>query len=101
MSTLSPITATTTVVQSQDLITNPLGDETVMMSLEKGNYYSVDHIGTHIWQRIKEPITVSALCQSLTDVFDVSLDQCQADVLNFLNQMYEEGVVRIVTANDG
>lgn len=92
------LTLNSKIIRSEDFITSTVENDLVMMSLEKGAYYSLDTIGSHIWERIAQPITVAALCQNLTDEFDVETEQCQADVLAFLNELLTEGMVHVVSA---
>lgn len=93
---MEPITLNSRVVRSEDFITSTVDNDLVMMSLEKGTYYGLDTIGSHIWEHIAEPIAVHTLCQKLTDQFEVDATQCQADVLAFLNELLKEKMVYVV-----
>ena len=44
------LTLSSTVSQSLNQISAQLGDETVMMNIEKGNYYGLDSVGRKIWE---------------------------------------------------
>lgn len=93
---MKAVTLHSQVVRSDDFITSTIESDLVMMSLEKGAYYSLDTIGSHIWENIAEPITVDTLCQKLTDQFEVDAGQCQTDVLDFLNDLLKENMVHVV-----
>jgi hypothetical protein len=93
----TPISLETTVTQSPNLVTSKIGEEVVMMFLEKSAYYSLDEIGSYIWQSIQTPVQVSQLCHQLSERFEVKSEQCRADVLPFLNQIYQEGIIEIVS----
>ena len=45
---MAAISLDTIVKRSDDFITSTIDDELVMMSLEKGIYYGLDAIGSHI-----------------------------------------------------
>ncbi len=94
MATLTP---NSLVVRSDDFITSAVDDDLVMMSLEKGIYYGLDAIGSQIWEHIADPISINALCQKLTDRYEVDSAQCQEDVIAFLNEMLNENMIHVVT----
>lgn len=93
---MEAVTLHSQVVRSEDFITSTIDNDLVMMSLEKGAYYSLDTIGSHIWENIAEPITVDTLCQKLMGHFEVDAGQCQTDVLDFLNDLLKEDMVHVV-----
>jgi hypothetical protein len=86
----------TTITQAQDLLSNNLDDEIVMMNIEKGAYYGLDAIASHIWTLIETPISVSDLCDALLPSFDVDLETCRQDVLAFLHRMHKLGTIVLV-----
>lgn len=93
---MATITPDSCVVRSAEFITSTVENDLVMMSLEKGTYYGLDAIGSQIWENIAEPITIPALCQKLTDQFEVDANQCREDVLTFLNELVKEDMVHVV-----
>lgn len=98
---MEPITLNSRVVRSEDFITSTVDNDLVMMSLEKGTYYGLDAIGSHVWEHIAEPITIEDLCQKLTDQFEVEATQCQTDVLAFLNELQKEKMIHVVVEKPG
>lgn len=83
------------VVQTDDIQTATVGAELVMMSIESNGYFGLDAIGRRIWELIAAPRRVGDICAQLTTEFDVAPDQCEADVLHFLNELVGYGVVRV------
>ncbi|WP_420644421.1 lasso peptide biosynthesis PqqD family chaperone [Candidatus Leptofilum sp.] len=92
---------TSKIIRSDEFITSTVENEVVMMSLEKGNYYGLDSIGSFIWENISEPTNVETLCQKLAEAFDVGLAQCQTDVLAFLTELLQEDMIRIIDEQSG
>lgn len=86
------------VVSSEDLVATDLDGEIVMMSIENGQYYGLDDIGSRIWTLLEKPHRVSDLCDILMQEFEVELEQCQQDVLAFLNELAEDSLVKCVEA---
>jgi hypothetical protein len=90
------ITLETRVVRSNEPVSAATGDALVMFSVEKGSYYGLNDIATAIWQRIKSPIAVAALCANLQEAFDVTPERCETEVLSFLRKLEAKGLVQAV-----
>ncbi len=83
------------VVQATDVVAAEMDGETVMMRIKSGMYYGLDDVGSRIWELITEPRQVSQVIDSLIEEYDVERTQCQVSTLDFLNQLFEEGLIRI------
>ena len=101
MSGKNPIGPDTVVAQIEELVSSNLDGETVMMSVENGKYYGMDAIGSRVWALIKQPRSVSELCDILLREFNVARERCEKDVLIFLNKLAEDNLIRIVHASSG
>lgn len=88
------LTASSIVSRNGELLTSEIDGETVMMSVENGEYYGMDAIGSRIWGLIEEPRQVSDLVRLLLEEFDTDEETCLADALDFLSQLAEYGVVK-------
>ena len=89
------ITLNSLVVRSKEPMSAVAGDALVMFSVEKGSYYGLNDIAAAIWQRIEAPVAVADLCAGLQQDFDVSREQCEAEVLAFLRKIEGKGLVRV------
>jgi len=96
---MATIVRNTTIVRSNDFLASTVDNELVMISLERGNYYALDDIGTRIWDLLAKPITVADLCAEIQPQFSVDMEQCITDVLAFLADLHEEGMVQVVDAD--
>lgn len=89
------ITINTTVGRTDGFIAADMDGEKVMLNIEKGNYYGLDNIGSHIWELIEKPQAVYAIVAILLKEYDVQEEQCQGDVLSFLEKTYQEGLITL------
>lgn len=85
----------TVVVRSVEPVDAEVDGAVVMMSLRRGNYYGLDGVGSRIWQLLAEPIDVGSLCDALRREFNVEADECERDVVDFLETLEREGLVEI------
>ena len=96
MSTEHAIEMPTVITQTGPVVSADVDDgEKVMMSVEQGMYYGVDAVGSRIWELIEHPVSVSQLCDTLQEEFDVSCVICQQDVLNFLRELQKDALIEI------
>ena len=79
--------------RNPDLIWTDVDGETVMLSIERGEYFGLGGIGGHIWQLLAEPVTVDEICQSVVAEFDVDADTCRADVSALLMELLDNEAV--------
>ena len=82
-----------TVVRTTDLLSTTIDGQVVVTSIEKGNYIGLEGAGNRIWSLIEKPIRISSLCDTLQDEFDVSPEQCEEDVVTFMEKLRENGLV--------
>ena len=66
------------------------GDRTVVLDLGRGEYYSLDGIGTRVWTLVGDRIDVPAIVARLGDEFDAPIDRITADVEGLLQQLAGE-----------
>ncbi|MEI8355126.1 MAG: lasso peptide biosynthesis PqqD family chaperone [Deltaproteobacteria bacterium] len=83
------------VHQIEDIVASDIDDEKVMMSVEKGQYYSLDPIGSRVWELIEGPVKVSDLIDALLTKYDVDRETCEQDVLAFLEELREDGILQV------
>lgn len=88
----------TRVQQSPNPIaTSPVDEDLMMFSQERNRYFALKGPARAIWERIAQPVVVEQLCEELTaDFVDVDIDECQRDVIAFLIELQDEGLIRII-----
>ncbi|TKH00654.1 lasso peptide biosynthesis PqqD family chaperone [Peribacillus simplex] len=84
------------IVQEQGNIVSDMDGEKVMLSIEKGKYYNLGELGGSIWDLMNEPITFDQLVNELLTQYDVDKEVCVVQVTDFLTQLNDEGLMKIV-----
>ncbi|MBI4815128.1 MAG: lasso peptide biosynthesis PqqD family chaperone [Deltaproteobacteria bacterium] len=92
---MGDIDLSTTVKQGVNSVTADLGGELALLSIEKGHYYSLDPVGSQIWTLIAEPRTIKDVCDRLVARYAVSREDCERDVLAFLEDLTRERLAEI------
>jgi hypothetical protein len=74
-----------------------LDGEYVFMDTERGEYQLLKGTALYIWELLEKPKTLDELCSEITGEFDISKEQCLEDVIPFIGEMEEIGLIKIHT----
>jgi hypothetical protein len=89
------LSLTSLVKSANDLISAPVNNEVVILSVERGTYYGLDEIGTEIWQRLESPMRIDMLCEELAAKYAADRQTIERDVLALLESLFAEGLVTV------
>ncbi len=87
------IEQTSILYRNPDLLMNTVNGETVMMSIERGNYYGMNATGNLIWNFLENETSVKELTNHLQTTFLLNEDTLQKEVYPFLEKLIEERIV--------
>lgn len=82
-------------VRSPDITFQAMPPETVLLNLETGYYYSTNKLGGDVWARCDGNTTVDAIIRALHPRYDVALEELERDVIAFVGQLTEEGLLLV------
>jgi hypothetical protein len=83
----------TPIRRNAEIVAADMGDEVVMVSLKRNNYYGLDEIGGRVWALLEQPSTMRAVCEQLRREYDVDEETCARDVGALLAHMVREGLL--------
>jgi hypothetical protein len=81
------------IQRARDMPAARLGDNLLMMSLERGQYFSLNAVGTRIWELLEKPTTDAALLNRLIAEYDVPEEVCAEQLAVFLTRLQERGLL--------
>lgn len=77
----------------EDMLGAAVGDELLMMSIEKGSYFSLNSVAARIWELLEQPCTLDELVDSLMQEYDVPAATCREETVRFLAALRERGML--------
>lgn len=83
------------IIRREDISTTIIDGELGMMSEEKGKYYTLDFIGTRVWELIEQPLTVDELVAILIKEYEVDRSTCEVDLLELLDKLMKEALIKL------
>lgn len=66
-----------------------LAGEKVMVDFDSGKYFLIKGVGNDIWDMIQTETTPGEIIEKLLAEYDVTVEECEQSVLNFLEKMKE------------
>ena len=85
----------TTVVAATEPVSTDVDGEEVILHPGTGQYHGLNGVGTAIWSRIDEPITVQELAARIAEAYDEPTERVRPDVEAFLRDLLAEDLVRV------
>ncbi|WP_044957111.1 PqqD family protein [Butyrivibrio sp. LC3010] len=77
------------VVLKKKLNVTDLSGEKVMIDFESGKYFMIKGSGNDIWDMIQDEITVDEIIKKLLSEYEVSEEECEKSVDEFLGKLKE------------
>ena len=72
------------IVQNKEIDASDIDGDKVMMNLEKGMYFSLNSVGSRIWDIIENPTTADEIIKILLNEYDIAEEKCREAVVSFL-----------------
>lgn len=87
------LTMATAVVASKQQISCAVGDEAVLLSADKGEYFGLNPVAASVWREISVPCTLETVRDALLAEYrGVSPDECERAVLAVVAEMLVLGI---------
>ncbi|MEE4316381.1 MAG: PqqD family protein [Erythrobacter sp.] len=74
-------------------IESRLGDETVILHLERGTYFGLDVVGTIVWERLQAGDTPEDIAAHVRASFDEVPESVENDITTFLEALLENQLI--------
>jgi len=67
-------------------------DETVILDLDSGEYFTLDEIGTRMLQLFRSESDAHKVATKITEEYAVDFEQAHADLITLLDKMASHGL---------
>jgi hypothetical protein len=91
-----PLSSTFSV--SQEVLSQEVSGETVLLDLQNESYFGLDAVGTRIWQLLQENNRLQQVFDIMLEEYDVDEKQLDKDLNELLGKLLDEGLIAIVPA---
>ena len=87
-----------TIMVNENLMVADLEGEMVLLDTQSGIYFGLNAVGSRIWELASEPQFIKDIVSTLVSEYDVSEEQLEDDVLNFVNSLFQRSLVHVIAA---
>ena len=85
-------------VAQSDVVDCDIGGDRALLHLDTNIYFTMNATASLLWLALSEPRSLDDLVKVVTDSFDVTAEQCRADVEALVQQMRDAQVIRTTTS---
>ena len=79
--------------QNEDGHSTVLDGESVLLNLSTGRYYTLNTVGSVVWEQCTGTRSLAQILSAISDRFDVTSQQAQSDLLDLVIQLCQEGLL--------
>ena len=76
------------------LATTLSNQEMEFLHLQSNDYYSLNETGAHIWQGLRQELTLAEISRRLVATYSITLAEAEAAVLALLHDLHAENLVQ-------
>jgi hypothetical protein len=81
------------IPNAEEVASEVLDGEAVLINLSNGMYYSIDGVGGRIWELIERGVCLDNVVQDVVARYEVDEQTVGADLQTFLNELIAENLV--------
>jgi hypothetical protein len=75
------------------VIHKTVGDEIVLLDLDRGVYYGLDQVGARVWELVEADHTLPDIIDILLEEYEVTRAELERDVTTLLEQLTARGLI--------
>ncbi|MDP3673043.1 MAG: PqqD family protein [Telluria sp.] len=79
----------------EHVLARQVADETVILDLDNGHYYGLDHVGVRMWELLGSRMTLGEVCETLAREYDVSPEKLEQDLFALVQSLADAKLVTI------
>jgi hypothetical protein len=77
------------------VVSRVVGAEAVVVHFDNSQFYSLDLVGTFIWERCDGQHSIAEIAQQIVNEYEVSPEQAAKDCLEFIEDLHKQGLLEI------
>ncbi len=81
--------------QKEDVHSTVLDGESVLLNLSTGRYYTLNAVGSVVWDLSTGDRSLAHVVSTICGKFDVTVQQAQDDLLDLVVELAQEGLIHI------
>jgi hypothetical protein len=79
---------------AEGVIHKNVGDEVILLDLDRGVYYGLDSVGARIWDLLQAGHAAGEVVETLLSEYEVTRAEAEQDVAALIEQLAGKGLLR-------
>jgi hypothetical protein len=92
----SAIAESSTIVVREDVVSCALASGFALLDLNSNTYFTLNEIGSRVWELIAQPRQVGEVRDILLARYDVDPLRCLVDLISLFERLADAGLVRVL-----
>ena len=80
---------------TEGIIFKAVGEEMVLLDLQRGVYYGLDAVGARVWELLSQEVPPADIAERIAGEYDVERATVERDIAALLEQLLEKGLIRL------
>jgi hypothetical protein len=93
-----PISLETLISIPEAVYTQEIGEETLLLDTQGGRYFSLDPVGSRMWQLLRQHGALRPAYETLLTEYNVPPERLEADLLTLTEKMVARGLASLRAA---
>src|SRR5512147_2547809 len=81
-----------------NVYTQEVGEETILLDTQGGRYFGLDPVGTRMWQLLRKHEALRPVYETLLTEYDVEPERLESDLLALATKLVEKGLASLQNA---
>ena len=89
----SKVTLESKISINRNIVWRVVDNEAVILNVDNSGYFTLNSIGTDIWESIKPAKTVKEIVSIISAKYDVQENNLIKDIIKLLSELEKEGLI--------
>lgn len=85
------------IAATSEVVTSSVGDELVLLDLQRGIYYGLNPAGVRIWQLLAGGLSIGETIERLAGEHDAPREELERDVVRIVEELQERQLIVVTT----
>ncbi len=81
------------MIINSNIIAKDLQGEMVLLNKENGDYFTLNNMGTEVYNCICDGMETGEIIDLLFEKYDISYDKLKADIMSLIDEMKEKNIL--------
>jgi hypothetical protein len=81
---------------AERVLTTHIGTGMALLDLASNEYFSIDEVGSFIWEQLRRPITIEAIIAAVAERYEIAPEACADDVRTLVKELRDANLLQPV-----